>query len=158
MTSEKVQARRELMYEHIQAHPHDPLTLYEVATSLGRTPGSAFSMDLSAVRHMARERDDAIITNCTWDPDINAFAFYYLPRKQERDMATRPQRGQSRRMRTAVRNNGSQAGYLAKYGKTKQARAYGRLNVDVSSAIGKVFEAIEQYDHEMAAARLAGPR
>jgi hypothetical protein len=52
-------------------------------------------------------------------------------------------------MRTAVRNNGSQAAYLAKYGVTRQSRAYGRLNVDVSKAIGTVFEAIEQYDREM---------
>jgi len=157
MTSEKVQERQESLYDEIRAHPHTPLTLAGVAYSLGRTPGKAFTMDLAAVRHFARE-DDAIITNCAWDSEVGGFAFYYLPPKDERDMATAPQRYQSRRMRTAVRNNGSQAEYLARYGATRQARAYGRLNVDVSKAIGSVFTAIEKYDREMRDAQAARPR
>lgn len=148
MTTERVQARRETLYQYLRAHPHTALTLAEVAYGLGRSPGTAFTMDLAQVRHWARE-DDAIVTNCAWSDDVQGFAFHYLPPKDERDLATVPQRTQSRRMRTAVRNNGSQAAYLARHGSTRQARAYGSLNVQVSDAIGSVFEAIEQYDRAM---------
>lgn len=148
MTSERVLARRTELYDLLAAHPHQWWTIADAAYALGRSPGQAFGLDLSAVRHLAREMG-ACVTNCTYRHDIQAQAFTFLPSKDENMQSVGPLRTQSRRARTALRNLGEQSDYAAEDAVLGEDRAYGRLNRSIASSVSNILEAVEDFEKDL---------
>jgi hypothetical protein len=145
VTSERAEQRRRELFAYITDRPHEPMSLDVIAYAIGRSPGKAFTMDLSAVRHWASE-GGGCITNCYWDSDQACQVLVYLPEGAERKLSAKPLRSQSRQARTRLRNLGEQASYTERFGVRKEDRAYGRLNHKVSRAVEDILVAVDQFE------------
>lgn len=157
MTSPRVQARRERLWDYVTSRPHEKMTLAEVAYALGCQPGHGFGADMAAVRHWADE-SGVQITNCWYDDEAQCAVFTYLPQGEEDYTSVKPLRTQSRQIRTRLRNLGGRSKYVADNAVRADDRAYGRLNQRVGGAVSDIFGAIEAFEYERHDDEGDGPR